>query len=122
LFLNLKGPKVFNIDDGCPVDGIFRPSKHFTMIFNAFVLMNLFNGINSRKIHGEKNVFDGIFQNRHFCVVWIFTFIGQIILVQYGSYIFSCVALTFGQWIWCLLFALAVLPWNQVTTFYFTFL
>ena len=33
------------------------PSEHFTIIFNTFVLMTLFNEINSRKIHGEYNVF-----------------------------------------------------------------
>jgi P-type Ca2+ transporter type 2B len=33
------------------------PSVHFTVIFNAFVLMTLVNEINSRKIHGERNVF-----------------------------------------------------------------
>ncbi|EPB80104.1 calcium-translocating P-type ATPase, PMCA-type [Ancylostoma ceylanicum] len=33
------------------------PSAHFTIIFNAFVLMTLCNEINARKIHGERNVF-----------------------------------------------------------------
>lgn len=34
-----------------------EPTQHFTLMFNAFVLMTLFNEINSRKIHGERNVF-----------------------------------------------------------------
>lgn len=34
-----------------------EPSQQFTMMFNAFVLMTLFNEVNSRKIHGERNVF-----------------------------------------------------------------
>jgi hypothetical protein len=33
------------------------PSQHFTIVFNAFVIMTLFNEINARKIHGERNVF-----------------------------------------------------------------
>lgn len=46
-----------NVDDGrwAPLGG--PPSKHFTIIFNTFVLMTLCNEINSRKIHGERNVF-----------------------------------------------------------------
>jgi P-type Ca2+ transporter type 2B len=84
------------------------------MIFNVFVLMTLFNEINCRKIHGEKNVFRGFFTNPIFYGIWIVTFVVQIILVQYGSFAFSCVALTLEQWMWCLLFGVAVLLWNQV--------
>ena len=40
--------------------------------------MQLFNEINSRKIHGERNVFSGIFHNLIFCSVVLGTFIGQV--------------------------------------------
>jgi Ca2+ transporting ATPase len=116
--LVIKGPKVFDMDDGRPVDSVFEPSEHFTMIFNAFVLMTLFNEINCRKIHGEKNVFRGIFTNPIFYGIWIVTFIVQILLVQYGSFAFACVALTLEQWMWCMLFGITVLLWNQVITLF----
>ena len=51
------------IDDVVKYDDINKlraPSQHFTLIFNVFVLMTLFNEINARKIHGERNVFEGI--------------------------------------------------------------
>ena len=54
------------------------PSLHFTIIFNAFVLMTLFNEINARKIHNERNVFAGIQNNSVFLVIWITCFIGQV--------------------------------------------
>ncbi|CAF1442139.1 unnamed protein product [Rotaria sp. Silwood1] len=114
LFILFDGSKVFNIDNDRPVDSIFKPSEQFTMIFNVFVLMTLFNEINCRKIYGEKNIFHGISTNPFFYVIWIVTFVVQIILVQYGSFVFSCVTLTFEQWTWCLLFGVAVLLWNQV--------
>jgi Ca2+ transporting ATPase len=38
-------------------------SQHYTMVFNVFVLMQCFNEINSRKIHDEINVFEGISKN-----------------------------------------------------------
>ena len=63
------------MDDGRPVDSVFKPSEHFTMIFNVFVLMTLFNEINCRKIHGEQNVFRGIFTNPIFYGIWIVTFV-----------------------------------------------
>jgi magnesium-transporting ATPase (P-type) len=56
-----------------------EPNAQFTLVFNAFVLMTLFNEINSRKLHGERNVFSGIFRNPFFYCIWIFCFISQVI-------------------------------------------
>ena len=36
------GPTLFSIDNGIPKHNNFKPSQHFTMIFNSFVLMTLF--------------------------------------------------------------------------------
>lgn len=54
------------------------PSLHFSIIFNAFVLMTLFNEINARKIRNERNVFSGIHRNHVFVLIWVFCFIGQV--------------------------------------------
>ena len=54
------------------------PSEHFTIIFNAFVMMTLFNEINARKIHGQRNVFKGVFTNPIYYVIWFITFISQV--------------------------------------------
>lgn len=108
------GPRVFDMQDGQPnLDG-YVPSEHFTMIFNTFVLMTLFNEINCRQIHGEINVFHRIFANKIFCLIWFGTFFMQILLVQYGSMVFSCVPLSLDLWMWALLFATGTLVWNQV--------
>lgn len=53
-------------------------SVHFTIIFNVFVIMTLFNEINGRKIHNEKNVFDGIQNNLIFIIIWIVCLAGQV--------------------------------------------
>lgn len=55
-----------------------KPSQHFTIIFNTFVMMTLFNEINARKIHGQRNVFEGIFTNPIFYTIWIFTCLAQV--------------------------------------------
>ncbi len=54
-------------------------SQHFTLIFNAFVMMTLFNEINARKINGERNVFHGIHKNPYYYVIWIVCFAFQVI-------------------------------------------
>jgi len=55
-----------------------QPSQHFTMIFNAFVMMTLFNEINARKLHGQRNVFSGILRNPIYIVIWLTTFAAQV--------------------------------------------
>ncbi|CAJ0568621.1 unnamed protein product, partial [Mesorhabditis spiculigera] len=91
-----------------------RPSEHFTIIFNSFVLMTLCNEINSRKIHGERNVFKGLFTNPIFCVIWITTLISQVLIVQYGGHWFSTAPLDFVQWAVCVACGLGSLLWGQV--------
>lgn len=72
------GEKFFDIDSGRKAPLHSPPSQHYTIIFNTFVLMQLFNEINSRKIHGERNVFAGIYRNLIFCSVVLGTFISQV--------------------------------------------
>jgi hypothetical protein len=53
-------------------------TQHYTMIFNVFVLMQCFNEINSRKIHNEFNVFEGIHKNMLFIVIVLGTVAAQV--------------------------------------------
>ena len=53
-------------------------TQHFTVIFNSFVFMTLFNEFNARKIHGQRNVFQGIFTNPIFYTIWVTTFVSQV--------------------------------------------
>ncbi|EYC38048.1 hypothetical protein Y032_0747g2019 [Ancylostoma ceylanicum] len=91
------------------------PSAHFTIIFNAFVLMTLCNEINARKIHGERNVFKGLFTNPIFCVIWISTLISQVLIVQFGGHWFSTAPLNAVQWAICIACGLGELIWGQVS-------
>lgn len=72
------GEKLFDIDSGRNTPLHAPPSEHYTIVFNTFVLMQLFNEINARKIHGERNVFEGIFNNLIFCSIVFGTFIIQV--------------------------------------------
>lgn len=72
------GEKMFDIDSGrnAPLHG--PPSEHYTIVFNTFVLMQIFNELNARKIHGERNVFEGVFNNPIFCSIVLGTLIIQV--------------------------------------------
>ncbi|XP_040317938.1 plasma membrane calcium-transporting ATPase 4 isoform X2 [Herpailurus yagouaroundi] len=113
-FLVFAGEKFFDIDSGRKAPLHSPPSQHYTIIFNTFVLMQLFNEINSRKIHGERNVFAGIFRNLIFCCVVLGTFISQILIVEFGGKPFSCTKLTLSQWFWCLFIGIGELLWGQI--------
>ncbi|KAM3872456.1 plasma membrane calcium-transporting ATPase 3b isoform 1-T1 [Diretmus argenteus] len=108
------GEHIFNIDSGRNAPLHSPPSEHYTIIFNTFVLMQLFNEINARKIHGERNVFDGIFSNPIFCSIVVGTFLMQIVIVQWGGKPFSCAPLNIEQWLWCLFVGVGELLWGQL--------
>uniref|UniRef100_A0A4W4GMY3 Calcium-transporting ATPase n=1 Tax=Electrophorus electricus TaxID=8005 RepID=A0A4W4GMY3_ELEEL len=111
--LLFAGERFFNIDSGRNSPLHAPPSEHYTIIFNVFVMMQLFNEINARKIHGERNVFEGVYRNPIFCSVVLGTFALQIIIVQFGGKPFSCTALTLDQWLWCIFIGVAELLWGQ---------
>uniref|UniRef100_A0A673YCT3 Calcium-transporting ATPase n=1 Tax=Salmo trutta TaxID=8032 RepID=A0A673YCT3_SALTR len=114
--LLFTGEQIFDIDSGRYAPLHAPPSEHYTIVFNTFVMMQLFNEINARKIHGERNVFDGIFKNMIFCSIVFGTFIIQIVIVQFGGKPFSCVGLSIDQWLWCVFLGFGCLLWGQVVT------
>lgn len=47
---------------------------HYTIVFQVFVFLQIFNLINARKIgDGEMNVFSGFFNNKMFIIVLVLT-------------------------------------------------
>ncbi|XP_066158445.1 plasma membrane calcium-transporting ATPase 2 isoform X1 [Euwallacea fornicatus] len=110
------GEKLLDIESGRKAEIGAEPTQHFTVIFNSFVMMTLFNEFNARKIHGQRNVFEGIFTNPIFYTIWIGTCAAQVFIIQYGGMAFSTKALTLEQWFWCLLFGIGTLLWGQLVT------
>lgn len=74
----------------------------YSIIFQTFVFMQLFNQINSRKL-GERefNIFSSFFNNWLFIVITIATFAIQVVIVQYGGRYMRAVPLTVEQNLWC---------------------
>lgn len=71
---------MLDIESGRGAEFRAAPTQHFTVIFNSFVMMTLFNEFNARKIHGQRNVFEGIFTNPIFYSIWIGTCASQVFL------------------------------------------
>ncbi|EAT42936.1 AAEL005561-PA [Aedes aegypti] len=110
------GDRFLDIESGRGQPLNSEATQHFTIIFNVFVFMTLFNELNARKIHGQRNIFEGLFTNPIFYSIWIITLVSQIFIIQYGKVAFSTKALNIEQWLWSVFFGLGTLIWGQIVT------
>ena len=69
------GPELFDIDSANNNEEMPKRNIHYTMVFTAFVFMTLFNELNARKVHGERNIFSGLLSNYIFLAIWTGTLI-----------------------------------------------
>lgn len=91
-------------------ESIFHVSKKVndTLIFNTFVLCQIFNEFNARKLE-KKNVFEGIHRNKLFMGIIGITIILQAVMVEFLKRFANTERLTWGQWGACI--GMAVLSW-----------
>lgn len=82
----------------------FGPPKYkFSLFFQTFVMMQVFNEINCRKLKSsELNVFNGFFNNSLFILILIFTVVAQVCIIQFGGAFFQCSPLPWQQHVFCL--------------------
>uniref|UniRef100_A0A914DN56 Cation-transporting P-type ATPase C-terminal domain-containing protein n=1 Tax=Acrobeloides nanus TaxID=290746 RepID=A0A914DN56_9BILA len=109
------GERLLNIESGrwSPLD--YPPSIHFTIIFNTFVMMTLFNGINCRMLNNGRNIFKDLFKIPPiFFIIWIVWFILQVLIVQLDGAFLWVVPLNLLQWGVCILLGLVELLLGQI--------
>ncbi|CAH2080666.1 unnamed protein product [Thlaspi arvense] len=87
LILNFKGKSLFHVNTGV---------KN-TLIFNTFVLCQIFNEFNARRLE-DKNVFKGILGNRMFLWIVVTTLILQVAMVEFLSKFANTERLNLWQW------------------------
>ena len=86
---------------------------HFTIFFNIFVFMQVFNSINARKLQkDEYNVFKGIFGNWLYLLIQGIIVVGQIILVTFGGRAVRTHALSLTQHCQSILISCMTLVWG----------
>jgi Ca2+ transporting ATPase len=79
---------------------------HFTIFFNIFVFLQVFNSINSRKLSVyDINVFNNLFNNPLYLLIQAITILGQVAMVQFGGRAVRTHPLTFYQHMGCLAIA-----------------
>ena len=83
----------------------------------TLVMMQIFNEINARKIHGERSVFKGIFDNPLFYGIVIGTLVTQVLIIEMAGVVFACTSLSVAQWMFCTCVGLFELIWQQFICF-----
>ncbi|XP_062084491.1 putative calcium-transporting ATPase 13, plasma membrane-type [Humulus lupulus] len=87
LTLQFKGRSIFGVDE----------KVKNTLIFNTFVLCQVFNEFNARKLE-KKNIFKGIHKNKLFLGIIGITILLQVLMVEFLKKFASTERLSWAQW------------------------
>ncbi|KAL0388527.1 UNVERIFIED_CONTAM: putative calcium-transporting ATPase 13, plasma membrane-type [Sesamum radiatum] len=92
-------------------EDIFHVSKKVneTLIFNTFVLCQVFNEFNARKME-KKNVFEGIHKNKLFMGIIAITVVLQVVMVEFLNKFADTERLNWRQWAVCIAISAASWP------------
>ena len=98
LILQFKGRYIFGVDE--------KVKK--TLIFNTFVLCQVFNEFNARELE-KKNIFKGLLKNKLFLMIVGFTIVLQLVMVEFMKHFANTERLDWRQWCACI--GIAALSW-----------
>ncbi|CAI8592882.1 unnamed protein product [Vicia faba] len=99
LTLQFKGENIFGVTS----------KVNDTLIFNTFVLCQVFNEFNARKLE-KKNVFEGIFKSKLFMGIVGVTLVLQVVMVEFLKKFADTERLNWREWIICIGLASASWP------------
>jgi len=106
LTLQFKGETIFGVTS----------KVNDTLIFNTFVLCQVFNEFNARKLE-KKNVFEVIFKSKLFLGIVGVTLVLQIVMVEFLKKFANTERLNWREWIVCIGFASVSWPIGFVVKF-----
>ncbi|XP_063943167.1 putative calcium-transporting ATPase 13, plasma membrane-type [Daucus carota subsp. sativus] len=98
LTLQFGGKKIYKVDESIKV----------TMLFNIFVLCQVFNLFNARKLE-NKNIFEGIHKNKMFLGITGIIMLIQVVMVEFLNNFTGTKKLNLGKWGECI--GIAILSW-----------
>ncbi|KAL7240671.1 hypothetical protein ACSBR2_006341 [Camellia fascicularis] len=99
LTLQFRGKSIFGVNT----------NVNNTLIFNTFVLCQVFNEFNARKLE-KKNVFKEIHRSKLFLAIIGITIVLQVVMVEFLKKFASTERLNWWQWVVCIGFAAVSWP------------
>ncbi|KAJ3100802.1 hypothetical protein HDU97_001920 [Phlyctochytrium planicorne] len=125
LAMLFAGPSLFRFNELQAAGGVLRaPDDHGivqdqklqlrTIVFNSFVMMQMFNQINCRRIDNNVNIFSGIHRNPYLYTIFFSVILVQALIVQFAGVAFSTTPITGAQWGVCVLVGFLSIPWGVI--------
>ena len=71
----------------------------YTLLFNVFVWMQIWNEFNCRSVRFHRSPFRGLADSRTFLAIVGVIVVLQVLLIQFGGQVFSTVALSWDDWL-----------------------
>lgn len=102
VFLLNKGPEIYDCEDGS--------TRHFTIIFNAFVFCQVFNEFNAREIGDVFDPMGHLGRSPMFLMVIAFTCIAQWGIVEFGGDFTQTTSLSLEEWRSTILYGAVSIP------------
>jgi P-type Ca2+ transporter type 2C len=103
--LNFAGHKIFTGWDDASMK---------TVVFNAFVWLQIFNEINCRRLDNKLNVFSGIQRNPFFIAITLIMIGGQVLIIFVGGTAFSVTRIGGTQWAASIILGILSLPFGAI--------
>lgn len=112
LVLYFAGPEILGFDR----NNADKMLELDTIIFNAFVWMQIFNEFNNRRLDNKFNIFEGLHRNQFFIFINCLMVGLQVAIIYVGSRAFSIKpgGLSGTQWAISIVVAVVCLPWAVV--------
>jgi HAD ATPase, P-type, family IC len=114
MFFVYKGHQFLNVPIGRGLGQNAEPTVHYTMVFNIFVMLQVFNEFNSRKINNEWNVFENVFTNPMFWLIVLGTIVVQLVIVEIGGEVMKTASLSWSHIAFSLLIGILTLIYQQL--------
>ncbi len=94
-------------------------SRHLSIVFHCFVMMQIFNLLNVRVIHDEMNQFKGIHKNMTYWIIFAIILGGQAIIIELGNRAFKVCSegLHYSHWIISIILGFTTWGVNFITKF-----
>jgi Ca2+-transporting ATPase len=127
LVLLFPGPSLFQLQDLVDAGGLFNSDDMLmsleaksqkgvmkTIIFNTFVLMQVFNQVNCRRIDNNIDIISRFHKNPYFVTIFFGVIGAQAILVEFAGVAFSTTPLSVSQWFICFGIGTLAVPWSAI--------
>lgn len=98
LVFHFAGDAIFGYHGLSSYEETKKHTELGTLIFNAFVFMQIFNSVNCRRLDNKLNIFEGILANKFFLIITLIEIGGQILIVFVGGSAFQVKSMNGRDW------------------------